>query len=270
MDMEERAMGFLLDTEEDGPMTMERDNSEIQGWQELWEQVKEDLQMAKTQKATLTQINQLMILCNFATLHLKGLQCIVTSKQIVEQWHEGCSIYFACQICELARHYQRFEQLPPKKRGGKGRHSMFNDKAAQMAARAYLMGLHTGDVTPMWFQYTLNEWIFPTLGYVLEVGLSERTAQCWLYKLGWQQTRLKKGVYMGGHERDDVREYWKVFLCDMVKFKKRMVRWEFKDSELEHIEPQLGPGEKRVIAVFQDESLFHANEYKQNIWCTPM
>jgi len=28
-DMEERAMGFLLDTEEDGPMMIERDNSEI-------------------------------------------------------------------------------------------------------------------------------------------------------------------------------------------------------------------------------------------------
>ena len=28
-DMEERAMGFLLDTEEDGPMTIERDDSEI-------------------------------------------------------------------------------------------------------------------------------------------------------------------------------------------------------------------------------------------------
>jgi len=75
---------------------------------------------------------------------------------------------------------------------------------------------------------------------------------------------------MDGHERDDVKEYRKVFLRDMAKFEKRMVRWEFKDSELERVEPQLGPGEKRVIAVFQDESSFHANEYKQNIWCAPM
>jgi len=211
-----------------------------------------------------------MILRNFATLCLKGLQCIVASEQIAEQWHEGRGIYFARQIRELARHYQRFEQLPPKKRGGKGRHSMFNDEAVQMAARVYLMGLHTGDVTPMRFRHALNERIFPTLGYVLEVGLSERTARRWLYKLGWRQTRLKKGVYMDGHERDDVKEYRKVFLRDMAKFKKRMVRWEFKDSELERVEPQLGPGEKRVITVFQDESSFHANEYKQNIWCAPM
>jgi len=147
---------------------------------------------------------------------------------------------------------------------------MFNDKAVQMAARVYLMGLHTGDVTPMRFRHALNEQIFPTLRYVLEVGLSEYTAQHWLYKLGWWRTRLKKGVYMDGHERDDVKEYWKVFLHDMAKFEKRMVQWEFKDSELKCIEPQLGPGEKRVIAVFQDESSFHVNEYKQNIWCAPM
>jgi len=58
---------------------------------------------------------------------------------------------------------------------------------------------------------------------VLEVGLLERTAWHWLYKLGWWRTRLKKGVYMDGHERDDVKEYRKVFLCDMAKFEKRMV-----------------------------------------------
>ena len=152
--------------------------------------------MAKTQKVTLTQINQLMILRNFTTLRLKGLQRIVASKQIAEQWHKGRSIYFAHQIHELACHYQRFKQLPPEKQGGKGHHSMFNDKAVQMAARAYLTGLHTGDVTPMRFRHTLNERIFPTLGYVLEVGLLERTAWRWLYKLGWWRMRLKKGVYV--------------------------------------------------------------------------
>jgi len=100
---------------------------------------------------TLTQINQLMVLHNFATLYLKGLKCIVASEQIAEQWYEGHSIYFTCQIRELACHYQRFKQLPPKKQGGKGHQSLFNDKAVQRAARAYLMGMHIGDVTPMQF-----------------------------------------------------------------------------------------------------------------------
>jgi len=48
-----------------------------------------------------------------------------------------------------------------------------------------------------------------------------------------------------------------------------MVYWEPKDTELECVEPKLKPDKKQVIVVFQDESLFHTNEYKQNIWCAP-
>jgi len=225
--------------------------------------------MAKKKNIPLTQLNQLIILRNFTTLHIKGIKWIVASKQIMEQWHDGWGIHFARQIQALACHYQRFEQLPPEKCGGKGHQSLFNNEGVQRAARAYLMGLNIGDVTPMKFRHTLNKQILPTLGYVLEVGLSERTAQHWLYKLGWQRTRLKKGIYMDGHERDNVREYWdNVFLYNMASFKRRIVCWEFNDSKLKHVEPQLGPGKKRVIAIFQDESSFHMNEYKQNIWCT--
>ena len=71
----------------------------------------------------------------------------------------------------------------------------------------YLTGLHIGDVTPKDFQCALNKQILPTLGIMLEVGLSEHTAQRWLYKLGWQWTRLKRGVYMDRHKREDVKKY---------------------------------------------------------------
>jgi hypothetical protein len=55
----------------------------------------------------------------------------------------------------------------------------------------------------------------------------------------------------------------------MASFERRMVCWEAKELGLEHVEPKLGPDEKRIITIFQDESLFHANEYKHDIWCTP-
>jgi hypothetical protein len=46
-----------------------------------------------------------------------------------------------------------------------------------------------------------------------------------------------------------------------------MVRWtKNEDGTFECIEPQLHPGEKRIIPLFQDKSLFHAGEYKLNIW----
>ena len=81
---------------------------------------------------------------------------------------------------------------------------------------------------------------------------------------------LRKGVYMDGHERPDMVEYRNnVFLRDMASHQKKMVRWEQQESELVRIDPVLMPGKKRIIAMFQDESTFHANEYRSTIWCVP-
>ena len=143
----------------------------------------------------------------------------------MQQWHDGLSVHFTCQVWALACHYQIFEQLPPENQGGNRGHSLFNDESVQRAARAYLTGLPTGDVTPRHFQHALNGQILPTLGYNLEVGLSEHTARHWLFKLGWQQTRLKKGVYMDGHEREDVKDYrQRIFLPKMASYERRMVQ----------------------------------------------
>jgi len=128
------------------------------------------------------------------------------------------------------------------------------------------MGLPTGEVTPMWFHCMLNEHILPSLGYTLRKGLLEHTAQQWLVKLGWRNKTLGKGVYMDGYEQLDVVEYcMKIFLPLMALLQKRMVKWKVEGSELMHIDLKLRPGEKRVVAIFQDESSFHINEYKKSI-----
>ena len=77
---------------------------------------------------------------------------------------------------------------------------------------------------------------------------------------------MRKGVYMDGYERPDVVEYQKNdFLPLMALHEKNMVQWLANGTE--HIDLKLGPGDKRVIAVFQDESAFHVNEYKAEAWC---
>lgn len=87
-------------------------------------------------------------------------------------------------------------------------------------------------------------------------------------RLGWRNKLLRKGVYMDGHERLDVVEYYnKMFLCLMAKYQKKMVKWELKESELVCVDPVLELGEKQIIALFQDKSSFYANEYKRTIWC---
>ncbi len=67
---------------------------------------------------------------------------------------------------------------------------------------------------------------------------------------------------MDGHKQSDIVEYYSmVFLPLMASLEKQMVQWVPKGSKLEHIDLNLGPGEKRVIILFQDESSFHVNEY---------
>jgi hypothetical protein len=45
-----------------------------------------------------TYLNKLTILHNFATLYIKGVKCIATSKEIAQSWHEGTGGHFAYQI----------------------------------------------------------------------------------------------------------------------------------------------------------------------------
>jgi hypothetical protein len=39
------------------------------------------------------------------------------------------------------------------------------------------------------------------------------TAQRWLHKMGWRYGKKKNGMYVDGHERDDVVEYCEAFIA---------------------------------------------------------
>jgi hypothetical protein len=244
-----------------------RPKVEVRGWDVLREQIKDDIVHAHKKHPRLTTINQLLLLCNFSTLRIKGVGRIAASQEIARQWHKGEGTHFARQVRILARHYQLFEQLPTRNVGGYRGFSIFNDEQVQSSAQNWLSRLLTGDVSPRHFSRALNKEILPCLG-LNKTSISERTAQRWLVKLGWRQTRLKKGVYMDGHERDDVVKYRNKFFLPLITEHERcMVKWvEKENGQFEHIEPQLHPGEKRIIPIFQDESSFHAGEYKSNVW----
>jgi len=239
-------------------------------WSDLRDKIKANLEVAHKQKASLMQMKELLVLQNFAMLQMRRDGCIVVSMQIAWQTTDGVGTHFACQIHFLACHYQLFEQLPPQKQGKYLNRSLLNDKQVQAAVRTYLMGLSTGEVTPSCFCCMLNERILPLLRYALKNDLLLCTAWRWLVRLGWRNKLLRKGVYMDGHERPDVVKYHNnTFLRLMEKYWAKMAIWEMKESKLVQIDPVLGPGEKRIIVLFQDESSFHANEYKRMIWYAP-
>jgi hypothetical protein len=79
---------------------------------------------------------------------------------------------------------------------------------------------------------------------------------------------LKKGVYMDGHEREDVVKYRnEVFLPAMAKFEERMTK--FEGPELRKVAPTLREGEKEIIPQFHNESCLSVNDYKARAWLGP-
>ena len=48
----------------------------------------------------------------------------------------------------------------------------------------------------------VNQFLFPSLG--IESEISETTAVNWLKKIGFKLRKVKKGMYIDGHEREDV------------------------------------------------------------------
>lgn len=242
-----------------------RGGVEIRSWLELREQIKQDLKDGVKNSLSATHINELYILRSFATLRVKGFGRIGASFEIARQWHEGEGVHFARKVRALARHYQIFEQLPEEKRGGDRSHCLLLDERVRKAARAWLVAQPAGSITSRLFQHTLNTAILPDLSITLKRPLCERTARRWLLKLGWRLTRLRKGVYMDGHEREDVVKYrQEVFLPAMAVFEERMTK--FEGAELTRVAPTLKDGEKEIIPLFHDESCLSVNDYKATAW----
>ncbi|KAF8321916.1 uncharacterized protein EI90DRAFT_2811353, partial [Cantharellus anzutake] len=85
----------------------------------------------------------------------------------------------------------------------------------------------------------------------------------WLIKLGYQISLLKKGVYMDGHEQDDVVKYRnEVFLPGMKELEPCMT---YNGSSLECKEPVLKEGERCIIPIWHDESCFHTNKFRRKL-----
>jgi hypothetical protein len=88
----------------------------VKSWPVLRQEIKKTLK-AQHKSLALSEINQLIILRDFATLLIKGMTRAQASLRIAEQWRDGAGTHFARRVCALARHYQVFEKLPKETRG---------------------------------------------------------------------------------------------------------------------------------------------------------
>ncbi|KAF8507718.1 hypothetical protein JB92DRAFT_3121644 [Gautieria morchelliformis] len=131
----------------------------------------------------------------------------------------GKGPYFARKIGTLHKYIQNFQTLPPTNAGKHHAHpSLLNNERIAQAVRRYLTVLANGEITPLKLQRQVSTVIIPALG--LELGgqkIPENCARRWLMKLGYELKEVRKGMYVDGHEREDVVEYRKTFLAEVSK-----------------------------------------------------
>ena len=96
--------------------------------------------------------------------------------------------------------------------------------------------------------------------------IKNRTAIKWLHDLGFRPQSHKKGIYIDGHECDDVVEYRSLYLRKLDVLEKT------------HLPPPSCPGgitqftvgnseaTEHLVLIYHDECIFHANEGQTVLW----
>jgi hypothetical protein len=104
-----------------------------------------------------------------------------------------------------------------------------------------------------------------------ERAVTSRTIRRWLrFKLGFYWGDVKKGIFLDGHERDDVVEYRKDFLDIIHGLLPYMVEFHengtMKPKEYPEDCRVGGPDRRPVILITHDESVFSANDGRHQAW----
>ena len=89
-------------------------------------------------------------------------------------------------------------------------------------------------------------------------NISNRTAVRWLHILDFSIMISKKGVYIEGHERNDVVDYRKICLRRLEIISSCHAPPLVCEEEI--TERCFGPHRNDPIFLFHDESIFHSND----------
>ena len=96
-------------------------------------------------------------------------------------------------------------------------------------------------------------------------GIHVRTARRWLHKLSWRYRQKKKGMYIDGHEREDVVEYRKGFVERWREYERCFVIYGNDGNMLSTPTGFPIPQNVRFL-VTHDESTFYENDRRKMLW----
>ena len=103
---------------------------------------------------------------------------------------------------------------------------------------------------------------------VCKASISKKTATRWLQKLDWRYQGIRNGMYIDGHEREDVVAYRREFVGRWKTYEKRFHRWDDDGHELPRPNGFPVPDGLpfRLVLVTHDESTFYQNDRRKTAW----
>jgi hypothetical protein len=95
-----------------------------------------------------------------------------------------------------------------------------------------------------------------------------RTARCWLKAHDWRYAKKTAGMYVDGHEREDVVAYRDEFLKRWKKYEKRMIQYDSDGKRCQELTGFPVPSGQRfqLILITHDESTFYENDQWKVYW----
>ncbi|RIB20075.1 hypothetical protein C2G38_2180248 [Gigaspora rosea] len=154
--------------------------------------------------------------------------------------------------------------LPPSQHGKHLSKSLLHDEYVSLRITNYLRATKF-QVTPRLVKEYFEKHILPELYIDRAQTISLTTSRCWMKKMGFNYKRYKKGVYVDGHEREDVIVYRREFLQKIEEYNRLMPKWNDINCEI-YEEPNLLTGEKKHLLITYNECVFHANDGTREFW----
>ena len=179
---------------------------------------------------------------------------------------QGCGSTCACSIRMWVLDFIREGTLPLHSYGY-SRQTVLEDEEVlqevqrQLSEKAKGGFIKAQDVCDIVATKTIQT-LFARLG-IDKPSISQSTAQRWLARMDWRYSRVKNGMYIDGHERDDVVAYRCAFVHRWAEYEANFQFWDDNGNPL----PSSCPSDlRRLILITHDESTFFQNDERKTCW----
>jgi len=217
--------------------------------------------------------------------HLTGMVSVLNlylDPQVQFTWREASLIVVRVQgsgekkawnLCKWILDFIQVSRLPSYK-SGQNRWSILEDEDIKAVVQLKLMERAKGqsitarDIIDIVVSCPRLQECFSHSGITKPV-ISEHSAHHWLTTLEWQYGLPQKGMYVDGHEREDIVQYHQALIERWKQYEQCFHLWDNKGNllPLPNGFPVPGAiGRFHLILVTHDESTFFQNDLQRSHW----